>query len=216
MASNHSSDDASHSVELYCHKAIDGDGDALEALLCMHHRQLSAHLRRKIGVQWQGKIDVEDILQEAYLQAFASIREFRWQGDDSFYHWVTRLADHCFFHQVRRLRTKKRSVERETRRGKNASTAYQSLLAQCAGSIDSPSRIMRRADAIGALMGCLARLPEDYRIAIQRLHLSEDPISSVAADMGRSEDAVRRLASRAVQQLSTCMGRASRYLSDAR
>jgi RNA polymerase sigma factor (sigma-70 family) len=77
----------------------------------------------------------------------------------------------------------------------------------------TPSRVMRREDAVAAMMACIARLPEDYRQVIQRMYLEEKPLKEIAADMGRSEDALRRLAGRAVEQLGRCMGRASRYLS---
>lgn len=215
MSSHHAADDSHDGLEALCRKAGQGDGDALEALLCMHHRRLAGYLRRKIGLQWQGKIDPDDVLQEAYLEAFSGISGFDYQGDDSFYHWIVRLTDHRFFHQVRGLQTKKRDVGREVRPRADSRTGYQALLTQCLGDSQTPSRIMRRADAEGALMSCIARLPDDYRIVVRRLHLNEEPLASVAADMARTEDAVRRLASRAVEQLSKCLGRASKYLSDA-
>ncbi len=67
--------------------------------------------------------------------------------------------------------------------------------------------------AVGALMTCIAQLPEHYRMVVQRLYLNEEPLAVVATDLGRSEDAVRRLGSRAVERLHRCLGRASHYLS---
>lgn len=203
-----------NSMEDLCRRAAAGEGDALEALLCAHHQRLLSFVRRKIGVQWQAKIDPEDVLQEAYTEAFAAISGFTYQGEESFYRWMTTIVDHRFYHLVRHWRAKKRSAAREVSGRRSSAEGYRSLLDDCLRHTDTPSRFMRRADAAGALMSCLARLPEDSRTAIQRLHLSEEPLSAVAADMGRSEDAVRRLASRAVAQLSKCLGRASRYLSD--
>jgi DNA-directed RNA polymerase specialized sigma24 family protein len=72
---------------------------------------------------------------------------------------------------------------------------------------------LRHADAVGALMACIARLQDDYRIVVQRLYLRQEPLSAIAADLNRSEDALRRLAGRAIERLTRCMGRASRFLS---
>jgi DNA-directed RNA polymerase specialized sigma24 family protein len=62
-------------------------------------------------------------------------------------------------------------------------------------------------------MTCIAALPEDYRIVVEKLYLNQNSLSDVATQMERSEDAVRRLGGRALERLAECMGRASRYLS---
>jgi DNA-directed RNA polymerase specialized sigma24 family protein len=65
------------------------------------------------------------------------------------------------------------------------------------------------------MMMCMAKLPDDYRDVVQRVYLDEQPIAEVARELGRTEDAVRRLAGRAVERLAASMGEASRYLSQA-
>lgn len=202
-------------LEGWCRQAVAGDADALQALLNAHHRRLLSFIRRKVGVQWQGKLDPEDVLQEAYIQIFDAIRAFVWQGEESFYHWATQIIDHRFFYHVRRLRTQKRDIARETAPAAPNQTlsGFDGLLTRCLTDSRTPSRIQRGEEAIGALMGCIAQLPEDYRTVIQRLYIREEPLAQIAADMGRSEDAVRRLGHRALERLQECLGRASRYLS---
>jgi RNA polymerase sigma-70 factor, ECF subfamily len=196
-----------------CQRACAGDVDAAEQLLIHHHGRLCGFVRRKLGVDWQGKLDAEDILQDGYVRIFASISQFHYAGEDSFYQWASRVVDHAFIDAVRGLRRKKRDVARETSAGRDGDERRQSLLDQVLRDSITPSRIMRREDALAAMMACIARLPEDYRTVIQRHHLEEIPLKQVATELGRSEDAVRRLAGRAVQQLNECLGNASRYLS---
>jgi DNA-directed RNA polymerase specialized sigma24 family protein len=50
-------------------------------------------------------------------------------------------------------------------------------------------------------MCALARLPGDYREVLRRVYLNGEPFSVVATDMRRTEDAVRRLAGRALERL---------------
>ena len=200
-------------IATWSRQASDGDLGALEKLLWAHQSRLAGFIRRKVGVDWQGKIDPEDVLQEAFIDIFKGIGAFSARDDESFYRWATRIIDHRFIDQVRRLRRAKRDVSREIGDREQIRTRQMTLLEKCVAKDKSPSVAMRRADAINALMTCMSRLPEDYRTVIRRLYLNEEPLSVIAAEMGRSEDAVRRLGSRAVERLARCVGRASRYFS---
>lgn len=200
-------------IERLCGLAAGGDADAMERLLWGHHGRLLSYAKRKIGVDWQGKIDAEDILQEAYFDLFSGVSRFVYGGPESFYHWATRVIEHRFIDCVRGLRRQKRDVGREVRAG--GSTAHNGLLEQCMREMPTPSGVMRRQDAIAALMMCMAKLPEDQRKAVQMMYLDEMPAAEVAGVMERTEDAVRRLASRGVEKLKLCLGRATRYLSRA-
>jgi len=200
-------------LQAWCRQAADGDAAALQKLLWAHHPRLAGFVRRKVGMDWRGRIDPEDILQEAYVDVFASIHAFTYEGEESFYRWAARIVDHRFIDQVRRLRRKKRDTARELTLDATSASRRESLLACCMPDTDTPSRVLRRADAMAALLTCIARLPEDYRIVVQRLYFNEEPLATVAAAMNRSEDAVRRLGSRALGRLRQCLRSASRYLS---
>jgi RNA polymerase sigma factor (sigma-70 family) len=202
-------------IEALCMSAAKGDEESITRLIAAHHHRFLGFTIRKIGVDWQGKLDAEDVLQEAYLGVFTGIAQFTYQGEDSFYHWVTRIIEHRFLDQVRALRRKKRDAAREVAADPNQASKHQAMLDRLMPDFTTASRIMRRQDAVGAMLLCMAKLPEEYRQAIQRIYLDEEPIKQVAADMGKTEDALRRLAGRAVERLAACMGHASRYLSNA-
>lgn len=195
-----------------CAKAAAGDRDAIECLLIVHHDRLLSYTRRKLGVDFQAQMDAEDVLQEAYADVFAGIADFTPQGDDAFYHWAARIIDHRFIDQVRRLRRKKRDAARVVRLD-GGDSGHSSLLDLCLRHDARPSVFVKRDDAVGALMACVSQLPEHYRLVVQALYLDQRPAAELAAEMGRSEDAVRRLGTRAVERLAECLGRASRYLS---
>lgn len=200
----------SDSLAELCRAAAAGDADALERLICTHHSRLLSFTHRRIGLQWQGKIEPEDVLQQAYIDVFARIGQFEYQDADSFYRWVTRIIDHRLGDMLRYWRAQKRTTAREHG---HASSSYGSLLERCLPPPRTPSGAVRREEALGALLSCLARLPDDHRLAVQLLYLDEQTVFAAAAKLDRSEDAVRRLAGRALERLQRCMGRASRYLS---
>lgn len=200
-------------VRALCEQAAGGDLDAAERLLWLHHARLLGLARRKIGVDWQGKLDPEDLLQDAYIDVLRSIADFEAHDEDAFYRWAARIVDHKFIDQVRRFRRKKRDVTREQMTGRAAAEGRETLLSHVLSDTTTPSQIMRREDANAALMSCIAKLPEEYRTVVTRHYLRQEPFATIAPDLDRSEDAVRRLCSRAVEKLRECLGRASHYLS---
>jgi len=198
-------------IAAWCREAAAGDHEAVEKLLWVYHGRLTGFLMRRIGPELQGRIDPDDVLQDAYIRIVDGIREFVYQDEDSFYHWASRIVERKFVDHVRRVRRKKRDMAREVARPHASSSRHVTLLDRCLADSTTPSRILRREEAVVALMSGIAQLPEDYRHVIQRLYLNEEPLNRIAADMGRSEDAVRRLASRAVERLNASLRRATEF-----
>lgn len=202
-------------IEAACRRAATGEHDALEHVLTAYHRRLLGFVRRKIDARWLGKIEPEDVLQEAYVEAFKSIGGFQYQGEESLYHWMTRIIDNRFFSQVRRWQALKRQASRETRKP-DCSSAYQTLLEELGTETQTPSRVAHQLEVQGAIMSCMARLPDELRIVVYRHYFQADTFAAIARDLNRSEDSIRRMAQRAMDGLKTCMGRASQFLSGVR
>ncbi len=180
----------------------------------MYHARLLGLARRKIGVDWQGKIDPEDLLQETYAEISDHIGGFTPTGEDAFFRWSAKVLDHRFIDQIRWLRRKQRDVTREVR-GRANPSRYDSLLERCAPEQATASRVLRREVAVAAVMACVARLPAEYRELVERVYLRGESIADVARDKGKSEDAVRRMVGRATADLASMVGRASKFLSQA-
>jgi len=193
------------SIETLCRQASAGDESALERLLKLHHGRLIGFIERKTGSEWQGKIEADDVLQDVYIAVHEGIRNFAYKNEDSFYRWATFLAERAFINRVRLLRRRKRDVSREVTAGGASVSRHQSFLQRVAVDSATPSRVAHQAEAVSALMSAIARLPPDYRTVIQRVYLNEEAISTVAADMQRSEDAVRRMGSRALERLRAAL-----------
>jgi RNA polymerase sigma factor (sigma-70 family) len=190
-------------VETLCRDAAAGNAEALTSLLLQHHRRLLEHAVRKVGPDWRGKLDPEDLLQEAYSDLVSAIASFTYQGADSFYYWAVHIVDRRYVDQVRRWRAGKRDIAREQRRaaiGANTSI-YQGLIERHLRDSRTPSRSVGTQESVGVVMCALARLPNDYREVLRRVYLNGEPFPAVATDMRRTEDAVRRLAGRALERL---------------
>lgn len=193
-------------------RAAAGESEAVERLLAYYHERLLGRAARKIGVDWQGKLEPDDIVQETYVEVFAGLKGFSVQGPESFYRWVGQILDHTFIDAVRRLRRKKRDASREVSAPAGMSR-HQSFIANNFRDLATPSIAARKGEAAAFMMCCIAQLPDDQRLVVERVYLNQEHPAEVAKVMGRTEDAVRRLGSRAIEKLREAMGRASRFLS---
>lgn len=190
-------------AEALCRAAAAGDADALARVLALHHDRLLEHAIRRVGPDWRGKIEPEDVLQEAYFDIFSAIRGFTYGGHDSIYRWAVQIVDRRYVDQVRRHRAKKRDVVREKSPalGSPNRSTYHGLLETCLPDSRTPSRFASTGEAVSAVMSGLARLPEDYRKVLRCMYLDGEPLEAVALELGRSPEAVRRLAARALERL---------------
>ena len=198
-------------VEDLTRRAIAGETAATERLLQLYHRRIAGHVARKIAADLRGKVDPEDIMQDAYIQVFGGIAQLKYEHEDSFYRWVIFLCDRALIDRVRHLRRKKRDASRDAAANPSPSR-HDSFLDQCLRDSTTPSRVARRAEAVSALMSAIAQLPEQDRDVVRRVYLNEERLSVVAADLERTENWLRKIGSRAIERLGKKL-RAGRFLS---
>ena len=76
-------------------KAQAGDRSAFDALLEEHRPRLEALIGSKLGAALRALTTIEDVLQDALLEAFRSLERFEWRGEDSFMRWLGGIAENA-------------------------------------------------------------------------------------------------------------------------
>ncbi len=169
----------------------------------------------KIPDRFRSQLSVEDVLQDVFVQAFRDIEKFEVRPDASFYAWLRSIADHRLADAIRRLSRRKRGGE--FRQLHRATADQNSSIAELIDIIGqeshSPSRSVARHEAAHAIQVGVATLPDDQREAIQAKFFEGKSLDEIAAEMGRTKDAVRGLIHRAQKNLADFMGRSSQWLS---
>src|SRR5262245_33591592 len=79
--------DSRHSKRLVDNAAA-GDGQALDQLFA----RCEGRLRRLIVLKGPRHADVDDLVQEAYLEATKQFADYTYQGPDSFFRWLATVA----------------------------------------------------------------------------------------------------------------------------
>ena len=185
------------SDEELVNRVLGGDREAERALCERHEGALRARARLRLSPAVRRKVGESDVLQEAYLTAFARLRDFEDRGSGSFLAWVTGIVDLKAREAARQhAGTEKRAVAREVTRGARGDTNG------FAGPFPSPSQeaIGREAEAL--LNRVMAQLPEDYGTVLRLVYEEGRSLDDVGQRMGRSRDAVRVLYGRALARLS--------------
>lgn len=158
--------------------AIQGNASALERLLAENYRRLAAHLKPRLPADLQESITVEDVLQEAFVEVFQRIDRFEPRGEDPFYKWVAKIADHKLVDLARAARTAKRGGGRRAVDPERSQVI--GLLEQYAVSTRTPSRSVAVHEAAAAVHAGLAQLPDDYREALRLRYIEGLTVAEAA------------------------------------
>jgi RNA polymerase sigma-70 factor (subfamily 1) len=175
-----------------------GDGLALAKLLATYHPRLRARAEAGMDAALKGRVAPEDVLQDVYVQVFRHIDRFEERGPGSFLDWVYTILDHQLVDAHRAAHRQVRDVAREVpAQGGSSTGSYWSLLDHVYADAATPSRVVRRQEALAALLACVSELHPSYREGLS--------VEQVAARLGKSEAAVVALGQRALKALRQSM-----------
>lgn len=181
--------------------ATAGDVDAVQRLIRDYHRALARHVARGIDVG-NRDIDPDDVLQQAYIAAFESIRGCEFDGPAAFYKWLERIATNALIDARRANNRLKRGAGRRLTRGPTgARTSYPDFIARLTANISTPSRHVAKSESKAAVLTSLARLTNDQRTVIRMRFLEGASVAETAKALRKSESAVHMLTHRALKQL---------------
>lgn len=193
-------------AQIWLNEARQGDLPALSKLLTMFHPALRAHLEARMDQALRARLEPEDILQQVYLAAYQNIGRFEDRGPDSFVNWMLTIVDSKLADIRRALHRQRRDIARE--RPPQVGGATEScfnLIEQLYAHSRTPSRVIRREEAVGALLASISRLTDAHRQVIQLRFLEGRSVRDVAERMGRTETAVANLTQRALVELRKLM-----------
>jgi len=130
-------------------RAAAGDQPAATALFGHYHERLKKMVRLRMDRRLRGRVDAEDVLQEAYLDASRRLREYVADPPGSFFLWLRGLAGQKLIDAMRHhLGVQKRDAGMEVSlyRGALPEATSMSLAAQLLGRLTSPSLAAIRAE----------------------------------------------------------------------
>jgi RNA polymerase sigma-70 factor (ECF subfamily) len=186
--------------------ARSGDTTAFTVLVDRHQRQIYRLALRMMG----NESDAEEVLQEAFLNAFEKLGEFR--GDSAFNSWIYRIAANS---ALMRLRRKRRAPDTVALTEQGTSDLPAGPQFTTDGQYAEPPRSdwsLRADDALAnhqlgsAIERAVAGLPEDYRVVFMLKDVDGLSNEEIADSLGLSVPAVKSRLHRARLALRDQLG----------
>jgi RNA polymerase sigma-70 factor (ECF subfamily) len=177
------------STLLLVEKTKAGDQEAFDQLVKRFQPRLMDQIRMRMGSYVRSKLEVEDVLNETYACVSSSIDKFRWQGEASFFSWLSSIAEHLIRNASRIKSWNHLGLERDVT-SDNA----------------PPSKDLRREDRFDRLEKALENLEPDLRKALMMARIDGLKVKEIAKRMNRSPDGVKKLLARALLQMKRLFG----------
>lgn len=174
--------------------ATRGDQAAVSELLERYLPGLRAFVRLRAGDVVHGREEHSDIVQSVCRDVLENLDRCRYGGDEGFRRWLYRTALRKIADRHEHYHAKKRDVQREGSFGSHPSAARSPT--------PTPSEHAIASEKLARIERALASMPPDYREVIVLARYVGLSHREIAAEMGRSELAVRTLLSRALARLA--------------
>ncbi len=197
------------------HDAVEGDSTALSSLLEHFGPRVASHLDGRVASKWRGSIQVEDVMQVTFLEAFLQIEHLEALDSKTFLSWLRRIAENNLADATRGLAAEKRPQPSKRASGLDSSGGFSDLLELIAATGTTPSRRLARKEAEQFINAALERLPLDYRRVLQLYDLEGRSGPEVAKEIGRSRGAVHMLRARALDRLRDELGPQALFFTDS-
>ena len=191
-------------------RLMDGDKDALAELFSRHRERLWQIVHFRLDQRLTGRIDPEDILQEAYLDAAQRIRHYRDDSPASEFLWLRMVLTQTMIDVHRRhLGVQMRDARREIsiHRKMFPQETSTSLASQLVGHLTSPSQAAMRAELSDQLAHAIAKMdPIDQEILALR-HFEELTNHEASDTLGIQANAASMRYVRALKRLQEILSR---------
>jgi RNA polymerase sigma-70 factor, ECF subfamily len=184
--------------------AEQGDQQAWTDILKPHHERLRRMVALRLDQRLQGRIDPDDVLQEAYLEAATHLQDYVKQSAMPFFLWVRGITGNVLLATHRKhLGTLMRDAGREVAlyRGSLPEASSAALAAQLLGHDTRPSEAAVRAERKILLQQALNTMDPMDREVLALRHFEQLSTAEVAEVLNISEAAGGKRYIRAIKRL---------------
>jgi RNA polymerase sigma-70 factor (ECF subfamily) len=184
-------------------RAAAGDQEALSELFDSHRERLLRMVRLRLSRRLRGRVDEEDVLQEAFLEAARRLAEYQREPILPFFLWLRHLTGLKLAETHRRhLGTQARDAEREVSLHAGAPQADSaSLAARLLGKLTTPSQAVLKAEVRRTIQEALDALDPLDREVLALKHFEQLSLTEIAAVTGLTKAGAGSRYLRALERL---------------
>ncbi len=173
-------------------RARNGDRKAFDILVSAYQRDVKSWIRTDIGNPVRLGLEVDDLVQNSFLRAWESIRQFQGETENTWQGWLRKIARNVVRDEMRKLGRRK-----DPR--KNAIPLGPEIDQPRTGT--SPTQEPVREERYEELKRALRCLSPDHRKVVLLVFLHGVSIKAAAKELERTSGATSELLSRALKKL---------------
>jgi RNA polymerase sigma-70 factor (ECF subfamily) len=182
--------------------------EAVADLFARYRQNLLRMIAVRLDSRIFGKVDEEDVLQDAFVEAARRIQDYLDRPSVPFFVWLRQITSQVLIDTHRRyLGAKMRDVRLEvtSHRVGSAGTSSALFVAELADSLTTPSQCAVRDEMVSELRTALAQLGEIDREVLVLRHLEGLTNNEVAEILGLDKYAASKRYLRALKRLRSAM-----------
>lgn len=181
----------------------EGDQQALAELFSMYRDRLWRIINFRLDSRLLGRVDADDILQEAYLAAAQRIEHYLDDTSQTFFIWLRLIVNQTLIDVHRRhLGAKMRDANRDMSiHAHYAQATSMSIASQLLGNFTSPSQVAMRDEVAAQLDKAIDSMAPIDREVLALRHFEELSNSEVAEVLGIQQKAASIRYVRALKRL---------------
>jgi RNA polymerase sigma-70 factor (ECF subfamily) len=186
-----------------------GDAGALATFFAEQRERLRRLIAFRMDPRLRGRVDAEDVLQEAYLDAAKRIRHFNGDSIASLFIWLRLVAQQTLIDTHRRhlgaqVRDVNREVSLRARGGSDATSV--SMAANLIAQLTTPTQAARKIELAERLAGVLNQMDAIDREVLALRHFEELSNQEVAEELDIQPKAASIRYVRALRRLRSILG----------
>ena len=172
--------------DVYVHRTVEGDVEAFNELVNRHHTKIYGLAYRMLG----NAEDAEDATQETFLEAYKSIKTFRFQSQ--FGTWLYRVGMNTCNQYIRKAKSRNRMLNAYTEE-----TAAQGMTEER----EIPERMAIKTEQRKVIQAAIDRLPPKQREVVTLYYMQHLKYKEIAEVLNCSLGTVASRLNKAMQNL---------------
>jgi RNA polymerase sigma-70 factor (ECF subfamily) len=194
----------------------EGDQQALAELFSLHRDRLWRIVNFRLDSRLLGRVDADDILQEAYLDAAQRINHYLDDSTHTFFIWLRLIANQTLIDVHRRhLGAQMRDASRDMSiHAHYAQATSMSIASQLLGNFTSPSQVAMRDETAVQLDQAIDSMEPIDREVLALRHFEELTNSEVAEVLGIQQKAASIRYVRALKRLKDVVSQLPGFAED--
>jgi RNA polymerase sigma-70 factor (ECF subfamily) len=180
--------------------AKEGDPSALNHLYSVYAERVRWMVRFRMNKELRSKLESMDIVQDTLIHALNGLEGFTYKNEGDFVRWLSKIAENELRGNLRKLHADKRDIRKDVRLNENRSSPAPM-------DATTPSVILSKRDELARLEKAIDELKPEYREVIILTKIDGLSYNEMGQRLGKSDEAIRKLVSRAMAELTVAFKR---------